>query len=583
MTLASRPPHPFAAAALLPSLSFRHVRRLLLLSILAVSACRGGDSQPESNAAAQTGGTLVISVSADADVLLPVYADNSLTKSIVEQLYGHLADIGDDLNTVGDKGFTPNLAEKWEWADDSLSIAFHIDPDARWHDGNPVTADDVAFTYSVYKDPKVGSSTASLLASIDSVTVRDSLTAVVWYSRRSPKQFFDVVYQLIIMPEHLLGSADRANLRSHALATQPVGNGRFRFVRWNKGASIEVIADTTNFRGRAKLDRVIWTVAPDFATGVTRLLAGEADFFEYLRPENITEVEKNPSLKVVPYPSLQYGFLTFNLRDPRNRQRPHPIFANRELRRALTMAVDRAKLVENVFGDLALPALGPAPRVLGPDSTLRQIPYDPDGARRILDSLGWKDTNGDGIREKGGRTLEFSMLVPSSSKPRAQFAVLLQEAFRQVGVRTTVDLLEYTTVGARLDKKDFETTLGVWQTDPSPGGIRQTWGTEGSRAQDGSNMGSYENRTFDALVDSALMQTDAAKEREYFRRAFQIILDDAPAMFLYEPRIMAGAHKRIMPATMRADGWWSHLAEWTIPADQRIDRDRIGLRAAAAP
>ena len=575
--------HRLSAVPTLSSQSSGHVRRLLLLSILAVSACRGGDSKPDSDSAASTGGTMVISVSADADVLLPVYADNAMTRSIVDQLYGHLADIGNDLNTVGDKGFIPHLAERWEWAPDSLSIAFHINPRARWHDGKPVTARDVAFSYSLYTDPKVGSSTAGLLSSVDSVTVRDSLTAVAWYGRRTPKQFFDFVFQLVIHPEHLLASADRAALRSHPLSSSPVGTGRFRFVRWTRGSAVEVIADTTNFRGRAKLDRVIWTVAPDMATGVTRLLSGEADFFEYLRPDNIADVLKNPSLKLVPYPSLQYGFMTFNLRDPRNLRRPHPIFGDRAMRRALTMAIDRPKLVENVFGKLALPALGPSPRAHGLDSTLKQIPFDVEGSKRVLDSLGWKDANGDGIREKGGRVLEFSILVPSSSKPRAQYAVLLQEAFRQVGAKANVELLEYTTVGARLDKRDFETTLGVWGTDPSPGSIRQTWGTAGSRARDGSNMGSYENATFDALVDSALMQGDPAKERAYFMRAYQTIIDDAPAVWLYEPQVTAGAHKRIMPATMRADAWWSHLADWTIPADQRIDRDRIGLRAAAAP
>lgn len=560
------------------------VRRLLLLSVITVSACRGDDKRSGDSSAPATGGTFVIATPADANALIPMYADDAMTRSVVDQLFGRLADMGAELNTVGDRGFMPRLADRWEWATDSLSIAFHIDPGARWHDGRPVTARDVAFTYSLYTDPKVGSSVGPLLRSIDSVTARDSATAVVWYKQRSPEQFFDAAFQLIIMPEHLFSSADRASLRTHELATQPVGNGRFRFVRWDKGSTIEIVADTANYRGRPKLDRVIWTIAPDFTAGVTRLLAGEADFYEFLRADNIIEVGKNPSLKTIPYPSLQYGFLTFNLKEAKNRKRPHAIFADREVRRALAMAVDRQKLVESVFGKLALPAIGPVSRALATaDTTLQQIPYDVEGSKRILDSLGWKDTNGDGIREKGRRVLEFGMLVPSSSRSRAQFAVLLQEAFRQVGAKVNVDLLEFTTVGARLKARDFETTLGVWQTDPSPGGVRQTWGIEGSRASDGSNLGSYESRAFDALVDTALTQMDVVKERAYFRRAYQMIIDDAPAIFLYEPRQTAGAHKRIMPANMRADSWWANLADWSIPADQRIDRDRIGLRAPAAP
>ena len=552
--------------------------------LLIAAACKGSDTDRSSDTTAVTGGTLVVSVSADADVLLPVFADNAQTKNVVEQIYDHLADIGPDMNTIGDKGFTPRLADRWEWAPDSLSIAFHIDPRAKWQDGVPVTAKDVVFTHSVYIDPKVGSSTAPLLGSIDSVTARDSSTAVVWYRRRTPEQFFDAVFQLIIMPEHLLGSADRANLRSHPLATAPVGNGRFRFVRWVKGSTIEIVADTTAYRGRAKLDRVIWTVSPDFTTGFTKLLSGEADFYEVLRADNIAEVEKNPNLKLVPYPSMQYAFMSFNLREPKNRNRPHGIFAQREMRRALTMAIDRRKMVENVFGRLAVPAIGPVPRATPTaDTTITQIPFDVEASKRLLDSLGWKDADGDGIREKGARKLEFGMLVPSSSKPRVNMSVLLQEAFRQVGAKVNLETLEYTTVGARLDARDFETTLGVYGVDPSPGGIRQTWGTAGSRARDGSNVGSYENRVFDAIVDSALLQMDPVKEKAYFKRAYQVIIDDAPAIWLYEPRITAGAHKRIRPVNMRPDAWWSGLADWTIPASERIDRDRIGLRAPATP
>jgi peptide/nickel transport system substrate-binding protein len=217
--------------------------------------------------------------------------------------------------------------------------------------------------------------------------------------------------------------------------------------------------------------------------------------------------------------------------------------------------------VENVFGSLALPAIGPVPRTLGTaDTTLRQIPFDIEGSRRILDSLGWKDSNGDGVREKGRRLLEFGILVPSSSRPRGQFAVLLQEAFRQVGAKVNVESAEFTTVSARLSSRNFETTLGLWQVDPSPGGVRQTWGTEGSRAKGGLNAGSYESTEFDALVDSALKQMDPVKERAYLKRAYQTIIDDAPAIFLYEPRLTAGAHKRINPVGMRADAWWANLA-----------------------
>ena len=116
-------------------------------------------------------------------------------------IYDRLADIGDSLNIVNDKGFTPRLADHWTWSADSLSIAFHVNPKAKWHDGVPVRSNDVRFTIASTKDSTLGSSTAALLTNIDSVSTPDSATAVYWFHARAPQQFYDAVYLLPIMPE----------------------------------------------------------------------------------------------------------------------------------------------------------------------------------------------------------------------------------------------------------------------------------------------------------------------------------------------------------------------------------------------
>lgn len=533
---------------------------------------------------AETGGTLVISTAADADFLLPPLVDGVAARQVTDLLFDHLAEVGNELNTVGDQGFTPRLAERWEWAADSLSIAFHLDPDARWHDGTPVRAADVAFTFDLYRDPVVASPTAPLIRNIDSVTVRDSLTAVVHFAERMPEQFFTVAYQLHVLPSHLLGSIDRAQIRSAPIVRNPVGSGRFRFARWVPGQVVEIVADTANYRGRPALDRVIWSVAPDPSAATTRLFAGEADLYEVLRPESIVELQKHDNLKVVPYPSLAYGFLLFNLRDPNRPGRPHPILGDVAVRRALSMAVDRERMVRNVFDSLATVGIGPFARAISTaDTTLRQIPYDTAGARRLLDSLGWRDANGDGVREKNGRPLELSLLVPSSSRPRVSFAVLLQEQLAQVGARATIEQLEFVPFLERQRTKKFDAAVVALASDPSPSGMRQHWGTPAPGENSGANGGSYSNPTVDALLDSALSTMDFATEKAYFKRAYQAVIDDAPAIWLYNPRLAAGMHKRIQPQGLRADGWHVNIADWTIPADQRIDRDRIGLRSVAAP
>ncbi|MCR4339923.1 MAG: peptide ABC transporter substrate-binding protein [Gemmatimonadaceae bacterium] len=539
--------------------------------LFTLSAC-----ERRADSGAVTGGTIVVAVAADVDALIPPLVGSIQGRQVSDLIFDRLADIGDSLNTTGDYGFRPRLAERWTWSSDSLRITFSLNPLARWHDGRAVTARDVRFTHQLFQDPEVAAPLAALLANIDSVSAPDSLTAIFWFRSRSPRQFFDAVYNLLIVPEHLLGNAPRAQLRGTAFARSPVGSGRFRFARWQPAVSLEVVADTNNYAGRPNIDRVIWTVSPDFTTASTKLLAGEADAFDAVRPEMIREIQKNPALTLVTYPSLDYGFLQFNLRDPRRRATPHPLFGDRQVRVAISQALDRASLVRNVFDTLAVVAIGPTVRgYMGADPDLPQIPYDSAAANRLLDSLGW--TRGaNGMRARGGRPLAFSLVTPTSSRNRGRMAVLIQEQLRALGVAVEIESLDNAAFLTKMKDRSFDAALGGWRLDPAPG-IRQTWGSAGSRAPGGTNFGSYESPEFDLHVDSALSAMDPVRAHAHMRRAYEVIIRDAPAVWLYEPLAMLALHSRIRPTVLRRDAWWAHIADWTIDPDARLPRDNIGL------
>lgn len=549
----------------------------IAFAALAVTLVACTDRESPS-ASGETGGTVVIVSAAAPRTFLPQLVDDILGKQIGDQVFDRLAEIGPELQTIGDDGFKPQLAERWEWSRDSLSIAFHIDPDARWHDGRPVRASDVRFSHQLYRDPAVRSPHAALVEQIDSITVRDSLTAVAWFSERYPEQFFDVTYQLVIVPEHLLEDVPRAELATSTFGQHPIGSGRFRFVRLTPRQSIELVADTANYRGRAKLDRVVWAIVESPAAAANALLTGTADFYEALRPDLIGEVQKNPTLRIVRYPTLQSGFISFNLRDPANLSRPHPLLGDRQLRRALAMGIDRARIVRTVYDTLAPLAVGPVGRKMATaDTTITQIPYDTVRAKAILDSLGWRDTNGDGIRDRNGRPLEFSFVVPSSSSFRVQMSLVVQALMQNLGVKMNLEQIDFGLWVERWSSGKFDATFGFFAMDPSPSGIRQTFTTAGVTG--GLNHGAYRNPAFDALVDTALASWDPSRRRAYFRRAYQMIIDDVPAVFLYEGAGIAGAHSRIRFTPFLADGWWVKLADWTIPPGERIARDNAGLRS----
>jgi peptide/nickel transport system substrate-binding protein len=558
------------------------IRTALLATALWTVACRPGDRSSASAGGAGSGdkspgGTVVISVSADAEPLIPPYANQQQTRLIVEQLFDRLAELGDSVNTVGDRGFIPHLAQRWDWSPDSLAITFHLDPRARWHDGVPVRSNDVRYTFSIYSDTAAGIDATTQLNQIDSVTTPDSLTATFWFKHRYPEQFFDATYQMLICPEHLLGKIKLADLRTAPFGRNPVGDGRFRFSAWSPGASLTIVADTANYRGRATLDRVVMAISPTPAGAIAKIFSGDADFLEVVHPEDIPEIRRHPALTILPYADPSYGFLWFNLRLPKHGG-PHPIFGSRALRRALFMALDRTSMVRNVFDTLAVVPRGPfANSSQVADTTVASLPYDTAAAGRTLDSLGWR-RGPDGVRQRNGKPLAFTILVTTSSKPRSQMAILVQDQLARVGVHVSIEPVELRTLVTRLMKGDFDATVWVWKPDPSMSDLKQTWTIPAERL--GANWGAYESPAFDAQVDSALATSDLARVREHFHQAYTIINGDAPAVWLYQPLQLAVAQRRIHTGYLRPDAWWVHLPDWYIPESDRIPRDRIGLVAA---
>lgn len=559
-----------------------HLRRLPLLrtttlTTTLLAAC-GGDPGQASGRAAR--GSLVIATAGDVDVLVPPLVTSIQGAQVTAQMFDRLAEPDSTLETAGDRHFRPRLARAWRWAPDSLSIAFELDPGARWHDGQRVTARDVAFSYALIVDPRTASPSAPLLAGIDSVVARDSLTAVMWFKRRSPRQFFDATYQLWILPEHVLGGVARDQIAASAFARRPVGSGRFRLASWTPGQQLTLVADTGNYRGRPGLDRIVWVIGADPGAATRRLVSGEADVWEQLRGDGLAQARRVPTVRTVGYASMDVGYLAFNERDGNGGA--HPLFADRALRRALAAAVDRRSVVQNVFDTLAFPTGAPLP------SSVSRLPavsefgpaYDVAAAQTALDGLGWR-RGGGGVRSRDGRPLRFRILVPTTSAVRQRLAVLLQAQFARVGAAVDVDAVDPAAFGRALQTGVYDAVLNTWHNDPSPTAIVQQWGAPGAAGRGSANVTGYRSAVFEAAVARAGEAGARPEARDLWTAAYRQLADDAPAVWLYEPRLVAGVHRRLRPAGMRADAWWADLGEWQVAPGQQIARDRAGMALAA--
>jgi len=524
-------------------------------------------------------GALVIVAPGEPDILLPPVSITAVSRDIADQMFRKLADIGMSGNTVGDADFQPDLALRWRW-EGPTTLVFQLDPRARWHDGRAVTAADVAFTYDVYVDSLIASSSRPALRFVSGVTARDSLTVVFKFQKRYPEMFYDAVYQMRILPAHLLRDLPRDQWKTAPFGRAPVGDGPYRFVRWKAGETLELIADSTYTGpgGRAHIRRVIWRFTPSLPVAVTQLTAGEADATEVLGPPQfVKQAQGAAQLATYPYRGSVYGYLGFNFTAPGDTTQPHPLFGNRELRRALVMAIDRPRLLQSVFGDLAKVPAGPMSQLYWIwDPATRTLPYDSAGAARALTRLGWVDSDGDGIRDRGGHALAFHILVPTSSGIRRQYARLLQESFRVAGVDVQLDEVDFSLFLARAKSGQFDALLNAWSTEVTPsGGIPQTWtaaGVGGGR----SNYGRYVNPAFDRLVDRTVTSaTNRAVARRSWRSAMEMVNQDAPAIFLFAPDNVAAVDRRVAGVTIRPDSWLALLRTWRIPADRLTARDRV--------
>lgn len=541
---------------------------VLALALLTATACtRRGSCHDEYC------GTLVIAATRNATTLLPPMGETSVERDIFDQIFLRLADFTVGGSTIGDSGFVPQLARSWEW-NDPLTLTFHLDPRAHWQDGVPVTAADVQFTFESYTDTAIGSGDLTALAHIASVTATDSLTAVFKFRNGYPEAFFDAAFHMRILPAHLLREVPRQQWRTAPFGRAPVGDGPYRFVRWTPGESVELTADSTFYLGRPHLRRLIWRFASDVNVAITQLVAGEADAIEVLvPPANIDRARAAGHLTLYPYPGVTYTFMRFNLRANGDSLHPHPVFADPIVRRAMILATDRASMMQSALGGHAKVPPGPMPQQWNwlwvPE--LSPPPYDTAQAAGLLTARGWRDSNGDGIRDRAGRRLTFHVAVPTSPL-RRQYARLLQEQLRTVGVELIIDEMDDPAMSERLSTGRFDAALESWQTDPTPtSGVPQIWSKGG-----GANYGGYVNPAFDRAVATAATAQAPSVARAAWVAAFTTLAQDAPGIMLYALDNVAAVDHRVTDVQLRPDSWMALVRNWRIPPDRLSERDRVG-------
>ncbi len=413
------------------------------------------------------------------------------------------------------------LARRWEHSPDYREWTYHLRTDVRWHDGVPVTAHDIKFTVDLLAH--VRDATPFL---IESITVLDDSTVRVRYTQTTARWDSWWVYY----PKHLLEHLDPKKLEEWEFWTHPVGNGPYRFVRYLPDTMMEFEANPDYYRGKPKIERVVLKFAGD--AGLTELLSGNVDALPWANPAEIPKLSSDPRFRV-------YYALGPDLARVIYWQNDDPLFRDPNIRRALTLAINRRELLQVLHLPDTLPIFDGVftRRQLRRGQLPAPLPYDPAEARSLLDAAGWRVRHGNAVRERDGRPFRFTAIVlPGTSVQPGdeQAAVYVQDQLRRIGVRMDLQLLG-SGIADRLKSGKFEAAF--WHFRHSAWWLQQYLGRS-------SPIG-YRNAEVARRIDRAMVTADPEELDGIYRGLMEIFRADVPISFLTPQVNTYIAHRRI--------------------------------------
>ncbi len=480
-------------------------------------------------------------------------ADIQFTTDILDQLFVQLLSEQADF-TEHPPTFAPELARSYDWSPDHRQLTFHLRADAVWSDGVPITAEDVRWTWQAQISPDIAWSYADLKDAITDVEVVDPHTVRYHFREAYTTQLLDAI-EGKILPKHAWEQIPFSEWRQRAdwFRDHLVTSGPFRLAAWKPGEEIVLARNERYFDpAQPKLDRVVFRVAPDAASHIEQLLAGTLDFACGVTPADAARIAPREDLRIVAFDNRQYDYVCWNtLRPP---------FDDPEIRRALTLAIDRQALVDTLFKGYARVASSPIPsNFWAHDPALAPLPYDPAEARRILAAKGFGDRDGDGIVERQGKSFAFELSTNSSNRIRSAAVVLIQEQLRKVGIAATPRTLEIHALTEANRAHDFDATISGWAIDTTLDLKPYFHSTESAG---GYNIGSYRNAEVDRLLEAARRTPTPQDALPDLLRIQQVLHAEQPYTFLWEPQRLCAVRSDLADVHPNAISAYFNLPEW---------------------
>lgn len=529
----------------------RFARAFAFACALLLAACGGGGGDSAGDGG---GGTIVVGMRSDFGGFNPITSDALYSMELMNYaLFTPLVQYDDDL------GVQPYLAESWEEQGDT-AIIFHLRRDVMWHDGRQVTAEDVAFTFDVAKDPAAGSLIGTaFLGSVASAEVIDSFTIRFRYDHPHAQALEN--FWWAPAPKHLLEDVSPADMRNASYNREPVGSGPFRIASWdaNRQLVLERQPDfPASLGGPAASQRIVVRVIPEASTMLTELITGGVHVDIDVLPDQVRQVEENDATTLHSFPGRTVYYVGWN--------NERPPFDDVRVRRALAHALNRQEIIDALLygqGSIATSTIPPWHPLYPED--VAPLAHDPAAAQQLLEEAGWTDTDGDGFREKDGQPLAFELLTSDDALRRSVVEVM-QAQLRAVGARANIRTTEFQTMLAAHRGRDFDVVFTNWVLDnfQVASAPRSLLHSDNAAIENSANRSSVRIPDLDQLIDRAAVATDPGAARTAWADFTQVIQQQQPITFMFWLNELAGTRTEVDGVEMDPRGEFRTIRNWTI-------------------
>jgi peptide/nickel transport system substrate-binding protein len=489
----------------------------------------------------KVGGDLVFSSFADATRLTPYTVSDAVSNRIIGFLFDGL------VSTDKKNQIIPSVATSWKVENNTKRYTFNMRKDVKWHDGKPLTAHDVKFSFDMYLHKDSINPYKGSFSMISKVTAKDNYTVV--FDLKDPSPLFLYAVGAPIIPKHKFPNGVKS-FNDSSFHRKPVGSGPFVFKEWKTAQRIVVTANKNYWDGRPYLDSITMKILPDANVEVVNLLKNQVDFIESVDPKMVAQVSKNKSLKVKKYDSARYDYIGLNTEDPR--------FSDKRVRQALQYGLNRKAIVDSVMLKNAVVASGPIHPLEAPyNKNVKPYAYDVKKANALLDEAGWK-MGKSGYREKNGKVFEIELAYNNGNKVREAIAKIAQQDWKKIGVKVVPRSWDFSIELEKIDSGEIDAYILAWSLGTNP----DKYGLWHSSQIPANNNQRIKDKRVDQIMEQFRKEPSAAKRNALYQELHKILNDNAYSLWTHHPKGFAGMDKDLAGVEFSLYTRWYNVIDW---------------------